>query len=159
MIALWFYSVHEGSRHSGALANSSRLNGWAVVVCTSIAAHIARKTRPAATLKLGYRTVGMDWLLVAVLLVFGAVCGAVMRLPIFVIALLAAAVIVLVASGSQGAGPAVLQAIVTVVILQVGYVAGIVLRSLARSLREQRTPPGKTVQRRAVQVPNEPKQR
>lgn len=101
----------------------------------------------------------MDWLLVAVLLVFGAVCGAVMRLPIFVIALLAAAVIVLVASGSQGAGPAVLQAIVTVVILQVGYVAGIVLRSLARSLRERRAPPPEVVQRRVVQLPNEPKQR
>jgi hypothetical protein len=101
----------------------------------------------------------MDWLLVALLLVFGAICGAVMRLPVFIVALIAAAVVVLFSSWSQGAGAAVLQAVIAVVILQGGYAAGVVLRSLARSLRGRQSEPGKVVQRRAMPVPNEPKQR
>jgi uncharacterized membrane protein len=101
----------------------------------------------------------MDWLLVAVLLVFGAVCGAAMRLPVFVAALLAAAVVALFGGWSQRPSAALLQAVIAVVLLQVGYVAGVVLRSVARSLRRRQGEPGKPVQGRAVQLPNEPKQR
>jgi hypothetical protein len=101
----------------------------------------------------------MAWLLVAVLLGFGAICGAVMRLPAFVIALLAAAVIVLFASWSQGTAAALLQAVIAVVVLQGGYAAGIVIRSLRGSLRGRRAAPGEVVQRRAVPLHNEPKRR
>lgn len=98
----------------------------------------------------------MDWFLAAVLLAFGAICGAVIRLPIFVIALIAAAVIVLIGGWSEGAGVALMRAVVAVVILEAGYAAGIVLRSVARALRGRRPEP---VQRRAaVPLPNEPKQ-
>lgn len=100
----------------------------------------------------------MDWLLVAVILVFGAICGAVMRLPIFIIALIAASVIVLFANWPHGAGAALLQAVIAVVVLQCGYAAGILSRSLMRSLRGGRPASDKVVQRRAVPLPNEPKQ-
>lgn len=101
----------------------------------------------------------MDWFVAAVLLVFGAVCGAVVRLPLFVIALMAAALIVLAATWSQGAAAALLLAVIAVVILQAGYAAGVVLRSVVRSLRGRQREPGKIVQRRGVQVPDEPKRR
>lgn len=101
----------------------------------------------------------MDWFVAAVLLVFGAVCGVVVRLPIFVIALMATALIVLAATWPQGAGAALLPAVITVVILQAGYAAGVVLRSVVRSLQRKLREPAKIVQRRGVQVPDEPKRR
>jgi ABC-type amino acid transport system permease subunit len=101
----------------------------------------------------------MNWYLAAAFLFSGAICGAVVRLPVFVIALIATVLIVLVGSWSQGAGQALLQAVIAAVILQSGYVAGVVLRSVARSLRRKQGEAGKVVQRRAVQVPNEPKRR
>jgi uncharacterized membrane protein len=68
-------------------------------------------------------------------------------------------VIALPSNWSQGTAAAVLQAAITVVVLQVGYAAGIVLRSLWRSLRGRRAAPGEAVQRRAVPLHNEPKRR
>jgi hypothetical protein len=76
----------------------------------------------------------MYWL-VAGLLALGAACGAFVRLPIFIIVLFGAAAIVAAGALTQGAGRAALSAVLTVVILQVGYAGGIVLRAAVRSAR------------------------
>ena len=76
----------------------------------------------------------MYWL-GAGLLVLGAACGAAVRLLIFIVVLLGAAAIVAISTLAQGAGGAALNAVLAVVILQVGYAAGIVLRAAIRSLR------------------------
>lgn len=101
----------------------------------------------------------MGWILVAVLAVCGAVCGAVMRLPVFVIALIGAAVVVMLSNWSQGGGTALLWAVIAVVSLQSGYAAGIVVRSLLRSLRGRGPQQAGVVQQRVVQLQDKPKQR
>jgi hypothetical protein len=73
----------------------------------------------------------MYWLM-AGLLVVGAVCGATVRLMAFVVVLLGAAAVAVVAS-AQGWGAAVLNAVIAVVTLQVGYAGGFVLRAALRA--------------------------
>jgi hypothetical protein len=74
----------------------------------------------------------MLWL-IAGLFVLGAACGAAIRLMIFIGVLIAAALISLVASAAAGFGAMALIAILTIVTLQIGYVAGLILRALIRS--------------------------
>jgi hypothetical protein len=76
----------------------------------------------------------MYWL-VAGLFVLGAVCGATIRLIVFVGVLLGGAAIAVAASVAHGLGGAVLNAVITLISLQVGYVAGLVLRAAVRSQR------------------------
>jgi hypothetical protein len=71
--------------------------------------------------------------LIAGLVVLGAVCGAVTRLMIFVGVLFGAAMIVVAVSVAYGGiGAALLNALVTIVALQVGCAIGIVLRAVIR---------------------------
>jgi len=76
----------------------------------------------------------MYWL-GAGLLALGAACGATVRLPIFIVVLLGAAAIVAISTLAQGAGGAALNAVLAVVILQVGYAGGMVLRAAVRFAR------------------------
>lgn len=90
----------------------------------------------------------MYWLL-AGLLFIGGVCGATMRLPIFIGVLLGAAIIG--ASIAHGLANAVLDAVIAIVVLQVGYVVGFALRAAIRS-RQAQNPPG-IERRRGVPSP------
>jgi hypothetical protein len=83
----------------------------------------------------------MFWL-IGVLFVLGAACGAAIRLMIFIGVLVAATLISLAAAAAAGAGAMVLIAILTLVTLQIGYVAGLVLRAMFRS---QSTEPARTL--------------
>jgi hypothetical protein len=76
----------------------------------------------------------MVWL-GAGLLALGAACGATVRLLIFIVVLLGAAAIVGVSTLAQGVSGAALNAVLAVVILQIGYAGGIVLRAAIRSAR------------------------
>lgn len=79
----------------------------------------------------------MYWL-VAGLILIGAVCGATIRLMVFIGVLLCAAVIAV--SVAHGWGAAMLDAVIAVVTLQIGYAAGFVLRAAIRS-RQASSPP------------------
>jgi hypothetical protein len=81
----------------------------------------------------------MYWL-AAGLLIIGAICGATIRLPIFIGVLLCAATIATAASIAHGLGAGVLNAVIAVVALQVGYVAGFALRAAIRSRQAQNPP-------------------
>jgi hypothetical protein len=71
--------------------------------------------------------------MIAGLVVLGAVCGTVTRLMIFVGVLFGAAVIVVAVSVPHGGiGAALLNGLVAIVALQVGYALGIVLRAVIR---------------------------
>ncbi|HXC28703.1 MAG TPA: hypothetical protein VNV38_12160 [Stellaceae bacterium] len=67
------------------------------------------------------------------LFLIGTACGAAIRLMMFVVVLFGAALIAIVAGISHGVGVAVLDAVIAVVALQVGYAAGFVLRAVLRS--------------------------
>lgn len=75
----------------------------------------------------------MLWITVGLFAV-GAACGALIRLLVFVGVLVGGAVIAGIAMAQRGLGAALLAALVTVVALQVGYVAGLILRAVGRSL-------------------------
>jgi hypothetical protein len=81
----------------------------------------------------------MYWL-AAGLFFIGAVCGATIRLMVFVVVVLGAAIIAIAVGFSHGAGAAILDAVLAVVALQVGYVAGLLLRAAVRS-RQIANPP------------------
>jgi hypothetical protein len=79
----------------------------------------------------------MYWM-IAGLLILGAACGAILRLLIFAGVLLGAAVIgIAVGAAHGGIGAALLHAVIAVVVLQVGYAAGVVLRAAIRSWLSQ----------------------
>jgi len=80
----------------------------------------------------------MYWV-AAGLFVLGALCGATIRLMMFVVVLLGAAVIAAGAAVAQGFVSALLSAILAVVVLQVGYGVGFILRAGARSLLRRST--------------------
>ncbi|HEY1794632.1 MAG TPA: hypothetical protein VGG57_00795 [Stellaceae bacterium] len=73
------------------------------------------------------------WWITVGLIAIGAACGALIRLPLFLGVLIGGAIIAGGARAPQGVGAAVLSALVTVIVLQVGYVAGLILRAVARS--------------------------
>jgi hypothetical protein len=80
----------------------------------------------------------MQEVLIAGLFVLGAACGAAIRLMLFIGVLIGGAIIAAAATGlTQGATHAGWAALVTIVTLQVGYVAGFALRAGLRSARER----------------------
>ena len=86
-----------------------------------------------------HRKAKMMYWLAAGLFVLGALCGAVIRLMMFVFVLLGAAIIAAGATAAQGFVPALLSAILAVVLLQIGYGVGFILRAGARSLQRRST--------------------
>lgn|SRR5690348_13808635 len=74
----------------------------------------------------------MLWISVG-LVALGAVCGALIRLPVFLAILISGALIAGVASAAEGFGSALLAALVAVIALEVGYVAGLILRATGRA--------------------------
>ena len=80
----------------------------------------------------------MFWF-VSGLFVLGALCGVAIRMAIFVVVLLVAAAVVVAATATHGGGAVLLNTIITVVTLQIGYAAGLILRTAARS-RWERSP-------------------
>ena len=74
----------------------------------------------------------MYWL-IAGLLVLGAACGAMLRLMVFIGVLIGAAIIALVISAPHGLGVAAAHAIIALVSLQIGYVAGFICRAAIRA--------------------------
>jgi hypothetical protein len=81
----------------------------------------------------------MLWL-VAGLFVLGALCGATIRLMIFIGALIAAAAISLAFTIGEDVAAMALTVIAAAVTLQVGYVAGLVLRAAVRAYYTAPTP-------------------
>ncbi len=79
----------------------------------------------------------MGWF-VAGFFVLGLLCGAAVRLPFFIVILLGAAAIAGIGSGAHGAIAALVNAVAAVVILQVGYAAGVVGRAVVRAWRSRR---------------------
>lgn len=79
----------------------------------------------------------MYWLALGLVFI-GAVCGATVRLMVFVGVLVCAAVAAL--SIAPGWGAAALNAVIAVVALQIGYAAGFVLRAAIRSWRTSNPP-------------------
>lgn len=78
------------------------------------------------------------YLIVAALVLLGAVCGATIRLLPFVLVLVAAAMIAVVSAAMHSGGSAWLDAVIAVVALQVGYALGIVCRAMFQSWRQRR---------------------
>jgi hypothetical protein len=76
----------------------------------------------------------MYWLM-AGLYVVGAVCGATVRLMAFVVLLLGATAVAVATCAGRACGIAVLTAVIAVVVLQVGYAGGFVLRAALRARR------------------------
>jgi hypothetical protein len=94
----------------------------------------------------------MYWIGVG-LFVLGTVCGTLVRFPFFVLVLLGTTIIAAVSFPAQGLVNSLLNALIAVVALQVGYVAGILLRASLRSFRSV-TPDAATIGRkRAVRLP------
>ena len=74
----------------------------------------------------------MYWLM-AGLFFIGAACGATIRLMMFVVVLLCAAAIAVGVTGAHGLAAAAMHAVIALVTLQAGYVAGFVARTAIRS--------------------------
>jgi hypothetical protein len=74
----------------------------------------------------------MLWITVG-LFVVGVACGALIRLLVFVGILVGGGVIAGVVMAPRGLDTALLAALVTIIALQVGYVAGFILRALGWS--------------------------
>ena len=74
----------------------------------------------------------MIWLIIG-LFILGAVCGASIRLMIFVGVLIIAATSTILADVSHGFGAAALMTLLVIVSMQIGYAAGFVLRAAIRS--------------------------
>ena len=78
----------------------------------------------------------MVWFILG-LFVLGAACGAAIRMMVFLFVLLGATSIAVAASVEHGLGATLLNAVITVVALQIGYAAGLILRTAVYSRREQ----------------------
>lgn len=85
----------------------------------------------------------MIWLS-AGFVVLGVLCGLALRLVPFIVVLLAAVLAVIGVKLAEGDKGAVLDALVTVVALQVGYVLGLVLRA---ALHRSRVPHSNAIDR------------
>ncbi len=82
----------------------------------------------------------------AILFILGAFCGTLLRLLTFLIILLTVMAIAAVITWADGKGGVALSAIISGFILQMGYAAGIILRSLIVALQcrfKERITPGK----------------
>ncbi len=80
----------------------------------------------------------MFWL-IAGLLVLGVVCGTVIRLMLFVGVLIGAAAVAIAVSAPEGLGGALINALIAIVLLQVGYGIGVVLRAAIAAKRRPGT--------------------
>lgn len=100
----------------------------------------------------------MTWV-VAGLFMLGLLCGAAVRLVFFVVILLGAAVIAMLVTASDRGLGAIVVAIVAVVILQVGYAAGVVVRAAARAWQRRRQGAMTDRDDAAVRVPIEERRR
>jgi hypothetical protein len=76
----------------------------------------------------------MYWLAASLFLI-GAICGATVRLMVFVVVLIGAAAVAIAAGLEHGLGTALVDGVIAVFALQVGYAAGFVLRAVIRSRR------------------------
>jgi hypothetical protein len=72
------------------------------------------------------------WLVIS-LFVLGGACGTALRLSVFIVALIGAGIIRAAAGLRLSAGTALTYAIMTVITLQVGYAAGLLVRAAIRS--------------------------
>lgn len=93
------------------------------------------------------------------LVLLGVLCGAMVRLMPFVIILIVAAAIVVVTAWSQSAGDILLNAVLTLVALQVGYAAGIGIRALLHSWRHGRSGIFRRRSQRDIRLPTEQRHR
>jgi len=94
----------------------------------------------------------MYWIAVG-LFALGTICGTLVRFPFFVLVMLGATIIAAVSLPAEGVMNSLVNALIAVVVLQVGYAAGIVLRATLRSFRSA-TPDAATITRkRAVRFP------
>jgi hypothetical protein len=82
----------------------------------------------------------MLWFMLG-LFVLGVACGAAIRMMVFLIVLLGAAAIAIAAGATHGLGAVLLNAVITVVALQIGYAVGLILRTAIYS-RQERSPAG-----------------
>jgi|SRR5580704_7288766 hypothetical protein len=94
----------------------------------------------------------MYWIGVG-LFALGTLCGTFVRFPFFVLVLLGAMVIAVVSVPAQGTASTLLNALVAVVVLQVGYAVGIILRAVLRSLRSVSPDAATAARKRAVRFP------
>jgi hypothetical protein len=94
----------------------------------------------------------MYWIGVGLFAV-GTVCGALMRFPFFVLIALGAMVVAVLSIPAQGMASTLLNAMIVVVVLQVGYGAGVILRAALRPLRTVSGDAGPAARKRAVRLP------
>lgn len=93
------------------------------------------------------------------LVLLGALCGAMIRLMPFVIVLVVAAIIVVVSTWSQSAADILLNVVLALVALQVGYAAGLMVRAMLHSWRHGRTGLFRRRSQRDIQLPTEQRHR
>ena len=87
------------------------------------------------------------------LFALGTLCGTFLRFPFFAMVLFGAIVVAIASVWTQGAANALLDALISAVVLQVGYAAGIGLRAALRSFRRV-SPDGAAVTgKRAARFP------
>ena len=94
----------------------------------------------------------MNWIGVG-LLAFGTLCGTFVRFPLFVLILLGALVVVLMSVATDDTLNTLLDALITIVVLQVGYAVGLILRAVLRSLRSVSPDAGTAARKCTVRVP------
>lgn len=68
--------------------------------------------------------------IIAGLLLLGAICGAFIRIVLFIIILVGAALVAALSTVLHGDENPIVMAVLAVVLMQVGYAAGIALRAL-----------------------------
>ena len=91
----------------------------------------------------------MYWIGVG-LFALGTVCGMFVRFPFFVLVLLGA--IVIAALPVHGMVSILLNALIAVVVLQVGYAAGVILRAALRPSRSATPDAASIARKRAVRL-------
>lgn len=79
------------------------------------------------------------YLMIAGLVLMGAVCGATIRLLPFGVVLIGAAAIAAISSTMHGDGNGIVTVVIAVVAPQVGYALGIVGRAMLGSWQQHRT--------------------
>jgi len=100
----------------------------------------------------------MYWI-VAGLFAVGVLCGAFVRLPLFLAILAGAAFIATLTPPELGDVGALLSAVITVIALEVGYVTGVVLRAAVHWLRSKGDASAKARRDQSVHVPTGQKHR
>jgi hypothetical protein len=94
----------------------------------------------------------MYWIGLA-LFALAALCGTFVRFPLFVLVLLGALVVVVVSVPADGTLSTLLDVLITMVVLQVGYAAGVILRAALRSFRNVSPDDAAIARKRAMRFP------